>query len=267
MFSVLMSLYCKELPCFLEECLISIQGQTIQPNDIVIVEDGPLTIELYNMLDKWEGILPIKRVKLSVNVGLGKALNYGMEYCDFDIIARMDTDDICLPRRFEKQLQKFTNSDVDICGSWVSEFDVNCDALTSYRTLPETHDEILQFSRFKNPLNHPSVMYRKSVVLEVNGYENVLYFEDYHLWLKLMANGFKFYNIQEPLVSMRAGLGQLSRRGGFKYALLELEFLKRCSREGLMSKAQLMVNAITRFPIRLLPPKVLGKVYRFIRSK
>ena len=266
-FSVLMSIYSKEQALFLSECLLSIKNQTIQPAEIIIVEDGTLTDVLYVELDFWQSILPIKRIVLVENIGLGLALNVGLKHCSNEIIARMDTDDICLPSRFEKQLQVFSTMEVDICGGWVSEFDVSCDEVTSYRKLPETHEEILRFSRFKNPLNHPSVMYRKSVILDVNGYENVLYFEDYHLWLKLMASGFKFYNIQEPLVSMRAGLGQLSRRGGFRYALLELEFLKRCSREKLMSNALLLMNGIIRFPVRILPSKVLGKVYGFIRSK
>lgn len=266
-FSILLSLYNKEKANYLDECLSSIKNQTVGADQVVIVEDGPLTAELYEMLSRWEEQLPIERVVLENNVGLGKALNHGIKYCKHSLIARMDTDDICHPERFEKQLQIFEKTEVDICGSWISEFEINCDIVTSYRKPPKNHDEIIKFSRLKNPLNHPSVMYRKSAVLNVSGYENVLFFEDYHLWLKLIDNGARFHNIEEPLVLMRAGVSQLSRRGGLKYAFLELDFLKLCRHEGLISIKYVMINAIIRFPLRVLPSKVLGSVYRLIRDK
>ncbi|MEZ9548643.1 MULTISPECIES: glycosyltransferase [Vibrio] len=265
-FSALLSIYEKEKPEFLSQCLQSIIDQTQLPDEIIIVEDGPLTTHLYQELKKWQKVLPIKRVKLASNQGLGNALNYGLKHCKFELVARMDTDDICHPERFQKQLEVFSSKTLDICGSWVSEFDASCDIITSYRKAPENHDDILRFSRLKNPLNHPSVMYRKSAVLDVGGYDNVLFFEDYHLWLKLIDSGCKFYNIQEPLVSMRAGLGQLSRRGGLQYARHEVSFLKRCSREGLMSKKLAQKNVLIRFPIRVLPTRALGKLYKVMRN-
>ncbi|MGI1988474.1 glycosyltransferase [Shewanella glacialipiscicola] len=266
-FSVLMSLYHKERSSFLNECLQSIEAQSISPTEIVIVEDGCLTKSLYDTLDFWEARLPIVRVHLSENLGLGKALNEGIKYCKTDFVARMDTDDICDPLRFEKQLSKIVSVDADVCGSWVSEFETNKEFISAYRKPPETHEEIVATSKFKNPLNHPSVMYRKSAVIDVGGYDDILFFEDYHLWLKLINQGYKFYNIQEPLVSMRAGLGQLSRRGGFAYACLELSFLKKSSREGIMQKRHALRNAVIRFPIRVLPTQMLGKIYKIIRSR
>ncbi len=266
-FSVLMSLYYKERPEFLEECLLSLKNQSCSPDEVVIVEDGVLTDGLYDCLKRWESILPIIRVEIKANVGLGRALNHGLQYCRNDIVARMDTDDICDFRRFEKQLSMFEVSEIDVCGSWVSEFDTSADNITSYRKTPEKHDEILSISKFRNPLNHPAVMYRKSAVLDVGGYDDVLYFEDYHLWLKLIACEYRFYNIQEPLVSMRAGIGQLSRRGGVNYARLELAFLKRSQNEGIMGTRYAMRNALIRFPVRVLPMKTLGKVYKMIRNK
>ena len=264
-FSVLMSLYNKEQSQHLEQCLESLSMQTVLPNEIIIVEDGPLNEKLHQTLGKWKPILPIKSISLKENVGLGRALNFGLEHCKFSLVARMDTDDICLPNRFERQIEIFTKFDVDICGSWVSEFDVSHNIISAYRKTPESHSRILATSKFKNPINHPSVMYRKSAVLSVGGYEHVLYFEDYHLWLKLIDKKYKFYNIQEPLLSMRAGLGQLSRRGGGDYARFELAFLKRISTENLVSKRYALVNAFVRVPIRMLPRKVLGKIYKVVR--
>lgn len=266
MFTVLMSIYYKELPSFLDECLYSIKRQTIVPDEIVVVEDGPLTSELYQTLGKWESILPIVRVSLAENVGLGMALNEGLKHCTFDIVARMDTDDVCYPQRFEQQLNVMQSGKVDICGSYVSEFETNPDNKTYLRSSMEKHEDIIRVSRFRNPMNHPAVMYRKSAVLDVGGYDHVLYFEDYHLWLKLIARNYKFYNIQEPLVAMRAGIGQLSRRGGMRYALLEFDFFKRNVSEGIMSKGDAIRNIIIRFPLRILPKKALGQIYKIVRG-
>lgn len=265
-FSVLMSLYYKETVEHLDDCLNSILGQSMQPAEVIVVEDGPLTQELYNSLESWTKKIPLVRVQLPENVGLGKALNEGLRYCSYETVARMDTDDICHPSRFEKQVYMLSSKDIDICGSWVCEFEDSRDIITSYRRTPETHSEIVATSKFRNPLNHPAVMYRKSAVLDVGGYDSVLYFEDYHLWLKLILKGYKFYNIQEALVSMRAGNAQLSRRGGLNYARLEFAFLRRSSREGIMPKRYAVRNTLIRFPLRIMPTKALGKIYRIIRS-
>lgn len=266
-FSLLISVYKNEKHNFLDECLHSILKQTVNPDQIVIVEDGPLTEQLHEVILKWKGILPIDSVYIKHNVGLGRALNAGLKHCKYEIIARMDSDDICLPSRFEKQISIINNHNIDICGSWVSEFEVNPNLTNSLRKVPETHSDIVSASKSKNPLNHPSVMYRKNVVLDVGGYDDVLFFEDYHLWLKLISRGYKFYNIQEPLIAMRAGIGQLSRRGGLNYALLEVSFFKRSSQEGIMRKNHAIKNSLIRLPLRILPKKILGKIYRIIRNK
>ncbi len=260
-----MSLYVKENASYLSACFESLINQTVQANQIILVEDGPLTEELYATLEKWQKILPIERVKLPNNVGLGMALNHGLELCRYDLIARMDTDDICHPSRFEKQLKIFKNQNIDVCGSWISEFYKNSDICISYRKLPENHDDIVRYSQRKNPMNHPSVMYRKSIVFDVQRYNDVLYFEDYYLWLKLLNNGAIFYNIQEPLVFMRSDEAQLSRRGGRRYAFYELNFFKLCFKNGFMTREQVVINTIIRFPIRMLPSKLLGKIYKIIR--
>ncbi|MFL7011311.1 glycosyltransferase [Enterovibrio norvegicus] len=261
-FSVLMSLYIKERPEYLIQCLDSLLNQTVKPDEVVIVEDGPLTSELLDVLDGWQDKIPLKRIRINKNVGLGKALNEGLKHCKFSLVARMDTDDICLPNRFERQLYVFKSENIDICGSWVSEFSENIDIITAFKKAPIQHDDIVKFSRLRNPMNHPSVMYRKSVVIEVGGYDDVLYFEDYHLWLKLIDSKSRFYNIDEPLVSMRANPSQLSRRGGFKYGCHELYFLNSCARNGIMPKAIAFRNAMIRFPSRLIPQSALKMLYK-----
>lgn len=266
-YSILMSIYFKEKASYLVECLQSISKQSLPPGEVVIVEDGPLTEELYQVLTEFSDSLPIKRVVLAQNVGLGSALNEGFNHCNYDFIARMDTDDICHPERFEKQLAIMLDNDVDVCGCWVGEFDSCCDVISGYRKTPVLHDDIIKYASSRNPLNHPSVMYKKQVVLSVNGYEDVLFFEDYHLWLKLIVWGASFYNIPAALVLMRAGTGQISRRRGLRYALFEFDFFKRCMKEKLLTPTAAIKNIILRFPLRLLPSNLLKSIYIYIRGK
>lgn len=261
-----MSLYVKEHPDFLEQCLKSIKEQTLVPDQIIVVEDGPLTKDLYDVLDSWQSRLPIERVVLRENVGLGVALNNGLKHCSHNIVARMDTDDICYKDRFEKQVPLVARGEADICGSWVTEFEKSIEIISSYRKLPEHNQDVISAAKKRNPLNHPSVVYKKDAVLGVGGYDDVRYFEDYHLWLKLIDKGCRFYNFQEPLVSMRAGNAQLSRRGGVEYAKFEFSFFKRCRSEGLMSNYESFKNVALRVPLRLMPRSMLGKVYRILRK-
>ena len=269
-FSVLMSIYYKEKPEYFNRCMQSIwDEQIVKPNEIVLVQDGKLTDELYKVIDRWQEKLRgiFKTIPLEKNVGLGDALNIGLQNCTYELVARMDTDDIALPDRFEKQLKVFENSDIDICSSWVSEFDNDENKIISYRKLPQDHDEIVNFAKKRNPLNHPVVMYKKSVVEKAGGYKKMMWFEDYYLWVRMILNGAKFYNIQEPLVSMRAGYGQLERRSGFRYAVEECNFLKRLKEIGFLNSFEFCRNLFIRFTARVMPKKVVKAVYKLLRQQ
>jgi len=268
-FSVLMSLYYKEKAEYFDKCMESIwDEQTVKPNEIILVEDGKLTDELYEVIEKWKEKLgdSFKTIPLEQNVGLGDALNIGLQNCSYEMVARMDTDDISLSNRFEKQLKIFEDSDIDVCGSWVSEFDNNENEIISYRKIPKNHNEIIKFAKKRNPLNHPSVMYKKSIVENAGGYKKMMWFEDYYLWIRMMLNGAKFFNIQEPLVNMRAGYGQLERRSGFKYAIEEYKFQKAIFYLGFISKREFIKNIAIRFLSRILPKFVVKMLYKILRA-
>lgn len=268
-FSVLMSIYYKEKPEYFNRAMQSIYDeQRVKPSEIVLVQDGLLNDELYKSISNWQDKLGsvFKTVALEKNVGLGDALNIGLENCSYDIIARMDTDDIAIKNRFEKQLKVFENSDTDICSSWVSEFEHDENKIASYRKLPELHKDISKYFKIRNAINHPAVMYKKSVVEKADGYQKMMWFEDYYLWARMILNGAKFYNIQEPLVNMRAGYGQLERRGGFKYAIAEVKFLNRLREIGFLSKIQFIKNVLIRFIARLMPKALLKLIYKKIRG-
>ncbi len=269
-FSVLMSIYYKEEPEYFNRAMQSIwDEQTVKPDEIVLVQDGPLTDGLHKAIDEWKAKIGevFKTVPLEKNVGLGDALNAGIKHCSYELIARMDTDDISISNRFEKQLKAFENNDIDICSSWVSEFDSDENEIISYRKLPEKHNEIIVYSKMRSPINHPAVMYKKSIVEKAGGYKHMLWMEDYYLWARMLLSGAKFYNIQEPLVNMRAGYGQLERRGGFKYAIEEFKFLNKLKKIGYLTTIEYLKNILIKVPIRLLPKELLKSVYGLLRSK
>ncbi len=268
-FSVLMSIYHKETPKHFDRAIKSIWNeQIIRPDEIVLVQDGKLTDDLYKVINKWKSKLgdKLKIIYLEQNVGLGDALNEGIKHCNYELIARMDTDDIALAHRFEKQLKIFENRDIDICSSWVSEFDKAENEIVAYRKIPESHSSIEKYSKMRNPINHPSVMYKKSVLEKSGGYKKMMWFEDYYLWCRMLLYGANFYNIQEPLVNMRAGYGQLERRGGLKYAIEEFKFLKRLREIGFLSFSQFIKSVVVRFIARILPKKVLKNIYKKLRD-
>ena len=127
----------------------------------------------------------------------------------------MDTDDIAMPERFEKQLAVFKKyPDIDVVGAWINEFEDNVSNIKSVRKLPELPDDIRQFAKRRNPINHPVVMFRKSAVLAAGGYRHFPLFEDYYLWIRMLMNGAKFYNIQESLLYFRFSPEMFKRRGG-----------------------------------------------------
>ncbi len=267
-FSVLISIYHKEKADYFNRCMYSIwDEQTLKPNEIVLVEDGELNPKLYDAINKWKERLGeiFKVVPINKNVGLGEALNRGLKECSYSIIARMDTDDISMPDRFEKELELFKKSNIDICGSWVSEFDNDENSIISYRQVPKTDSEIKKFAKKRNPLNHPSVVYKKDSVIKAGGYKTMIGFEDYYLWVRMILNNANFYNIQEPLVKMRAGYKQLERRRGIKYIKAEIIFLNRIREEGFLNNYEFLKNLTLRLIVRIMPRDILRLIYRLIR--
>ena len=242
-FSVLLSLYYKEQPSFLIQSLDSILSQTLLPNEIVLVKDGPLTPKLDSIVSEYEKRYNIiKVIPLEKNLGLGKALNEGLKYCSHDLVARMDTDDIAYPNRFEKQVKFMTDHpEIDACSSWIDEFIGSKDNIISTKKLPETSEEIKKYAKHRCPLNHPALIYRKRAVMAVNGYSG--FPEDYNLWGRMLMNGSKFYNLQESLLYFRYSPEMIKRRGGWKYAKDELKSQIQFYKMGFIGLNTLIYNS------------------------
>lgn len=214
-YSVLMSVYTKEKPDHLIASVDSMLNQTIQPEQIVLVEDGPLTEELYLVISRYEFEYPeiFTVVKLKNNQGLGAALNVGFKHCRNELIARMDTDDISYPDRCEKQLVVFSeDTELGIVGGHTSEFYTNPDEVVSHRIVPTEYEDILKFSKRRSPFNHPAVMYKKSEVLAVGGYPPLKRKQDLGLFINMLANGTKAINIDEPVIYYRSDENNYQRR-------------------------------------------------------
>lgn len=268
-YSVLMSLYYKEQPDYLTQSLESVFNQTLAPDEVVLVEDGPLTEELYRILDKFQNEYPnLKRLPQSINRGLGKALNEGLKHCSNDLVARMDTDDICFPDRFEKQIRfMIDHPEIDVSGSWIEEFEGNPENIVSIRRVPTEHKDISKYIKKRSPLNHPSVIFRKAAVIKAGNYLSFPLFEDWYLWARMMVNGCVFANISECLLHFRVSPDMMKRRGGLKYAKSSFKLQRELHNLGLISKIQAYKNGIIRGIVYLMPNRLRSIVYStFLRS-
>ncbi len=262
-YSVLMSVYAKENPQFLQKSLESMENQTVPCHDWVVVCDGPLPPDLNEVLHAYVRKYPrdFRLLALKENVGLGKALNVGLPVCKCEFIARMDSDDIAFPDRCEKQLKAFSVQQADIVSGEVLEFtDIPGDSVLS-RKLPERHEEILRFAKRRNPFNHPCVMFRKSAVLSAGGYQSYYLCEDYYLWVRMLMRGMRGYNLQTPILYMRAGSAMYRRRAGMKYLKSMLSFRWMLKKWGFSGWGDFLISSGGQILTCLLSNKMREKGY------
>jgi glycosyltransferase involved in cell wall biosynthesis len=268
-FSVLLSLYNKENSVYLEQALESVFKQTCPSTEVVLVLDGVITSELQEVVVAFKNRYPqiLKIIPLEKNIGLGPALNEGLKHCSYELVARMDTDDICKPNRFEKQVALFEqNPQIDVISSWIEEFHNSPREIVSIRKLPETHRELEKWAKSRSPFNHPAVMYKKNKVIASGGYELLGFFEDYILWMKMLQSHAIFYNIQESLLYFRSDKNMYKRRGGIKYAIDECKLQWLFYKRKMISLPVAIKNIVIRFGVRIIPYRLRAYVYKkFLR--
>ena len=268
-FSVLLSLYHRENPNYLRLALGSVFNQSLRAAEVVLVKDGKLTKELDSVIEEYGEKYPeLKVVSYEKNQGLGYALNYGMQYCTYGIVARMDADDIAKPDRFEKQIRVLEeHPEIGLVTAWVEEFVGSTENVTAKRTLPETPEELYEYGKSRCPANHPVTMYRKQAVLDAGGYQTELFPEDYFLWIKMLMNGVNFYCMQESLLYFRYSPETIAKRGGWKYAIDELKIQKNIYKTGYISFPRYLFNSVSKFTVRVLPLKLRTWVYLHLLRK
>lgn len=270
-YSVLISLYEKEHPEYLSSSLDSIFGQTVVPDEVVVVKDGPLTKELEIVLHSYSdahlGLLTL--VEYPENKGLWYALSVGVPACRNELIMRMDVDDWMASDRAEKELRAFVeNPEYGCVGTLVTEFEGGVDNPIALVNLPEEHEDIVKFGKKRCPFRHPSLMFRKSVVLNAGNYQEMPLFEDYDLYMRLVSTGCIFHNIQESLVYVRTSQDFYARRGSLAYMQKMLHFKKVCLIRGDFTLPEFLACTAPHIAVCLMPNRLRAFVYKhMLRSK
>lgn len=271
-FSVLMSVYRNDKPEDFLEAVKSVSvKQTLPPDEIVIVVDGPVPESLEKAIIEIEKNIPSTRILWQKeNKGLGQALNIGMKACSNELVARMDADDISVPDRLEKQIAYMkSNPEVTVCGGQISEFIDSPENIVAYRKVPLDPIDCLNYFKDRDPLNHMTVMLRKSAIMKVGNYQPWHLDEDTYLWGRLLKNGYRIANLQDILVNVRVGKEMYARRGGWKYFKSDSKILKWKLDNGFLSHSRFFYNYMARFGVQVLMPNSLRAwiFKKLLRSK
>lgn len=264
-YSVLMSLYKKEKAEYLRIALDSMLNQTVTPDEIVLVEDGPLTDELYAVLEEYP---MLHRVKNETNLGLGLALNVGLKECRNELVARMDTDDCSKPNRCEMQLARFAEKPyLTVVGSHIDEFVGDISNVISQRIVPTTSEKIYSFAKRRSAFNHPAVMYSKTAVLENNGYADLKRNQDVDLFGRMQFAGYKAENIDEALLWFRSSDELAKRRKSWQNTWSYIATIRKFWKMGYSSFADYLLVGVAQTGMYLMPVKLQNFIYKkFLRK-
>jgi glycosyltransferase involved in cell wall biosynthesis len=267
-FSLLLSVYEGDRPDYLRRAFRSaVHDQTLRPNQVVIVRDGPVREELAACLEELaqSSPVPVTLVPLERNGGLGPALDAGLAASQYDVVARMDADDVSMAHRFAVEIPLM--AEADIVGSGLLEFIDDVDNIVGQRVPPTDPAQIQAYARMHDPFNHPTVVYRRSAVLAAGGYGDLPLMEDYALFARMLAGGARAVNVPDPLVWYRVGAKAFKRRGGQALLRSELRLQTEFRRQGFTTTAQFIRNVLIRGGYRLVPWWLRRAVYRPIVAR
>jgi glycosyltransferase involved in cell wall biosynthesis len=265
-FSLLMPVYAGDRPEFLRRAFLStVQEQQRRPDEVVLVQDGPVSRELLACIEELcaASPVPVKRVLLIENGGLARALEAGLAACSHDVVARMDADDISMPDRFARQLPAI-EAGADLVGTALLEIGQDENDVVGVRTPPTLPEVILRTARLHDPFNHPTVVYRRQAVAAAGGYEHLPQMEDYWLFARMIVAGAQVGNSPEALVKYRVGAGAYNRRGGRQLLRAELALQARFLRSGFVSRREYLRNVAIRGSYRVVPAGVRRRAYRLL---
>ena len=234
------------------------------------MEDGLITSELNESITNFDEAYPglLTVVSYSKNQGLGYALSRGLPVCRNEIVARMDSDDYAFPTRMEEQLALMEERDLDMVGSQIVEFVKDPEHPVAASTLPVSSDEIVAYSKKRNPFRHPSMVFKKSKAMEAGNYSGeFLYFEDWDLFNRMLAIGCKAWNIDHPLVAMRVSADFYGRRGGPAYLPHIWKFKTAQLKRGYFTFGEFVVSTVPHVAVCLVPNSVRSFIYtHFLRK-
>jgi glycosyltransferase involved in cell wall biosynthesis len=271
--SVLMSTYVGEQASHLSAALTSCIQQRVRPTEIVLVLDGPVGDEQQTVIEQFSASANTVGVRLVVvplqqNVGLGAAMNQGLKACTQPYVARMDSDDLCNPERFALQWERLNaQPDIDLIASWQADFEFDPEKTFQVKTVPEQHDDIVNVLRWRNAVPHPSIVFKRSTVEAIGGYNPVLYLEDYDLFMRLVGAGACLHAIQRPLIHVRVTRSQRERRGGWSYVVRDARFRWSLYRRGYISVTNCVLSTVMYATFRLAPVSVKHFLYSMVRRE
>lgn len=257
-FSVAMSVYKNDNPEWFDVALKSVIEQTVKPNEIVLVVDGPISDELRNIINKYEDICKNSNIYFNViylkkNQGHGIARKTGLDNCSNKLVAIMDADDICVLNRFETQLNVFNvNPKVDVVGGMITEFIDSPDNVVGKRNVPLVDSEIKKYMKCRCPMNFVTVMFKKSSIEKVGGFIDWFCEEDYYLWIRMALAEMKFSNVDSTLVNVRVGKDMYKRRGGLRYFISEAKLQKYMRKKKVIGFSRYIINIAERFVVQVL---------------
>ncbi|MBO4468483.1 MAG: glycosyltransferase [Clostridia bacterium] len=264
-FSVSMCVYSGDNAEWFKTAIDSILDQTVKPDDIVLVVDGPVGEELDAVISEYERLPVLNCIRLPKNTGHGAARKTGLESTKNELVAIMDADDISINDRFEKQLELFkADGDLDVVGGNIAEFIGSKDNVVGKRTVPSDDASIKEYLKSRCPMNLVTVMFKKSSVQKVGGFIDWYCEEDYYLWVRMYLAKMKFANCDDVLVNVRVGDDMYARRGGFKYFKSEKKLQKYMLKNGVISRPVYFLNVVKRFIVQVLMP---NKVRAFVFKK
>ena len=264
-----MSIYSATKASDLDRCFASLTQQTVPAAEIILVWDGLVDSGTQACIKRYESVLPFHHVRIHQNRGLGPALRDGLNTCHNELIARVDSDDWSVPTRFERQIEFLhAESNISVLGGWLKEWYQHKGALVSaIRRAPLQHHSIKSTAKFRNPINHPTVMFRKSHVLDCGSYESCNLFEDYFLWAKLLTRGYTLRNIPEVFVETDVDSEYFRRRGGLSYIKDETNLTRKLVNIGFLNQFEACIFFLSRSPIRFAPVAVREQIYRALLRK
>lgn len=262
--TAIISVYKNDDPNYFNDAVNSLLGQTLLPDEILIIVDGPVGDQIKKQLNEFSKYEVVKVKMLDKNVGRGKARHIAISAAKNDYIAMMDADDISKSDRFEKQMAKISESNADIVGSYIEEFEETPGDKKIIRKVPVTHDQIMKFAKWKQPMNHVTILFKKQAYLSTGGYRGFKMLEDFELFHRMILNGMKFVNIPEVLVYVRFSEKNQSKRSGLSYFKEEYQVLKEMKQSGHMNAVQFILSCFIRLTTRMMPLSLANKFYTYI---
>ena len=269
-FSVLMSIYKNETIDNFITAMDSVLNQTLMPDEIILMRDGPVSEKMQNVIDDYvKKHAIITYCPLDENKGLGEALRRGVRKARNDIIARMDTDDFALPNRFELQIEYAkAHPDVSVWGGQIEEFIGDISNIVGKREVPTEHEDICRFMKKRNSFNHMTVMFRRQDVLDAGNYKELFLVEDYYLWCRMLVKGYRFGNLPEVVVYARTSEDMYQRRGGYKYFKSWKAIEQFKLENGITNLSEYTQTLAMRFAVQvLMPNRVRGFVLKKFSRK